>query len=590
MPSDKYLEIYSDSFPYIFMKHKDIPLKTYDISILRYDIYLPKDGAPLAVKDIPSLRLTALVRGSVQNSPREFFRILTYCADRKDVPYKIFSPKSWIQLSHAMTSDHSSWETPDPGYWTSQGYIIIRGDDCGAGQSPGELDTMSRGSSEAFFDVVEWCVDQEWSSRKVGLLGISYYDGTKWRVAARRQKGLAAIIPWEGMSDYHRDRVRHGDILSDKFIKFWWENAVEKNQYGKPGRAAQGWGFDTLDGDLDEATLIANRRNQMEDTEKHRYLDEEYFSSRNFDVQDIEVPLLSVANWGGILLHLRGNVLGWMRASSQHKFLHFIVGRHDLPFYYDHSAKLQKSFLDAFLKGDDYDGWKTGHQPRVRLTLRQGDCGVDDPLRELSFPTRGEDDWPLPDTRYTKFFLTAENELSETAKDVKRVFSYDALSGEPLQFRYTADTTVELTGDVLANLSVSIDRKDENVPRDMDLFLALRKLAKDGSEVFYTVTIGDPVPLVEGWHRVSLYCASDVQEVKAGVIYEVEVEIWPTKVVLEDRETLVLEVAGHDAQGAGIFSHSDSEDQKTKHMDGANNVHVGNKDSWLLLPTIPDRR
>lgn len=80
---------------------------------------------------------------------------------------------------------------------------------------------MSRGTSEAFFDVVEWASEQSWSSGKVGLLGISYYAGSQWRVAARQPKGLAAMIPWEGMSDYYRDRCRHGGILSNAFIRFW---------------------------------------------------------------------------------------------------------------------------------------------------------------------------------------------------------------------------------------------------------------------------------------------------------------------------------------------------------------------------------
>jgi predicted acyl esterase len=69
-----------------------------------------------------------------------------------------------------------------------------------------------------FFQVVEWAAEQSWSNGKVGLLGISYYTGSQWRVAARRLKGLAAIVPWEGMSDYYRDRVRNGGILSDKFL------------------------------------------------------------------------------------------------------------------------------------------------------------------------------------------------------------------------------------------------------------------------------------------------------------------------------------------------------------------------------------
>ena len=122
-------------------------------------------------------------------------------------------------------------------------------------------------------------------------------------------------------------------------------------------------------------------------------------------------------------------MLGWMKASSNHKFLHFIVGRHDLPFYYQHSAELQKSFFDAFLKNDDYGGWKSGKQPRVRLTLRKGDCGVDDPERELAFPLRGEVDWPIPDTKYTKFFLTAGGGLSEKADPESSSFTYDALNG-----------------------------------------------------------------------------------------------------------------------------------------------------------------
>lgn len=79
--------------------------------------------------------------------------------------------------------------------------------------------------------------------------------------------------------------------------EFWWENAVQPNQYGKPGRKARDWGVDTLEGDLDEETLQENRRNQMLDTATHRFRDEEYYKSRDFDASDIEVPLLSVANW-----------------------------------------------------------------------------------------------------------------------------------------------------------------------------------------------------------------------------------------------------------------------------------------------------
>ena len=60
---------------------------------------------------------------------------------------------------------------------------------------------------------------------------------------------------------------------------------------------------------------------------KYRFRDEDYYSSKNFDLADVKVPLLSVANWGGILLHLRGNVQGYLRAGSELKYLRFITGR-----------------------------------------------------------------------------------------------------------------------------------------------------------------------------------------------------------------------------------------------------------------------
>jgi len=64
----------------------------------------------------------------------------------------------------------------------------VRADERGAGQSPRLLDNMSRGTIEAFFGVVEWASEQAWSSGRVGIIGISYYAGTQWRVAVRKSK------------------------------------------------------------------------------------------------------------------------------------------------------------------------------------------------------------------------------------------------------------------------------------------------------------------------------------------------------------------------------------------------------------------
>ena len=173
-----------------------------------------------------------------------------------------FHPKSYSEVNPEHKSKYAAWETPEPVFWVKHGYAVVRADERGFGQSPGIMDSMSRGTSEAFYHLVEWAASQPWSSGKVGLLGVSYYAGSQWRVAARRPKGLAAIVPWEGMSDYYRDRCRHGGILSNGFIKFWWDRQVITNQYGRPGRAAAGWGEDTIEGDLPPEELQANRCDQ----------------------------------------------------------------------------------------------------------------------------------------------------------------------------------------------------------------------------------------------------------------------------------------------------------------------------------------
>lgn len=441
---------------------------------------------------------------------------------------------------------------------------------------------MSRGTSEAFFDAVEWAADQPWSSGKVGLLGISYYAGSQWRVAALQPRGLSAIIPWEGMSDYYRDRCRHGGILSDGFIKFWWNRQVVTNQYGLAGRKARNWGPDTIEGDLSEEELLKNRNDQNIDNANNKFRDQPYYASKEYNLDDIQVPLLSVANWGGILLHLRGNVEGYTHAGSKFKYLRFITGRHDLPFYYHDEVEIQRSFLDAFLLGDDREGWSVeGKLPAVDMVLRKGDPGFNDAEAERKFPRRTESEWPLARTKYTPYYLAPDHVLTTEKPAISRnqKVTYRALGNleKPQLVQFTTppvEAETEITGHIVAHLNVSASADvGGTLPSDIDLFLTLRHISAEGKEVFYTGTAGDPVPLCKGWLRVSMrktnvehpkhrpylpyrdYFSTDVLPVLPGEIYAVDAEVWPTNVVLAKGAKLVLEVSSGDTQGSGLFCH-----------------------------------
>ncbi|OJJ47360.1 hypothetical protein ASPZODRAFT_65336 [Penicilliopsis zonata CBS 506.65] len=577
---------------YIYEENVSIPLSD---GLIRCNVYRPQNQ---------------------QQSPA----IVTYGPYGKDIHYKDFHLQSYSEVDEEHHSEHSAWETPDPGFWTAHGYAVVRADERGTGQSPGLLDTMSRDTSESFAQVVEWAAAQPWCTGKVGLLGISYYAGTQWRVAARQPRGLACMIPWEGMSDYYRDRCRHGGILSNGFIRFWWDRQIVRNQYRRERdkTVAEHSSNPAEDADADsENTLRKNRRDQNEDNRVNRFRDDAYYAEREYNLEDVRVPLLSVANWGGIMLHLRGNVQGFMHARSPLKYLRFIAGRHDLPFYYHSEVHdVQLSFLDAFLKGDDRGGWTTGTAPRVNLLLRKGTVGFNDPVAERVFARRAETEWPIGRTVYQKYFLTSEKKLSPAPPPPSGLpvgrdkISYRALGNltTPHAVQFISEAfaeETEITGHPVARLNVSVTPDTGGpLPSEIDLFLTLRHLDPSGNEVFYTGTAGDPVPLTKGWLRVSLrkvnhqhrrhrdylphrdYFACDVLPVLPGEIYPVDVEIWPTNVVVEAGGKIVLEVSSGDTQGCGNFQHNDPTDRSKDKLQGMNHIHL-EYENYVVLPVIP---
>jgi predicted acyl esterase len=335
-------------------------------------------------------------------------------------------------------------------------------------------------------------------------------------------------------------------------------------------------------------------------------------------LSDIEVPLLSVGNWGGILLHLRGNIEGYMNASSKQKYLRLITGRHDLPFYTAECVAMQKSFLDAFLKDIDTEGWVSGRPPRVGYKNRIGDVGYNNAAAETTYPTRYHQAWPIPETQYQKFFLTPTGGLSEDSKSISDddvLLSYPALGSlrSPQLVQFTSEpfsVQREFTGHVVAHLNVSVASgpalSGSISPSDLDLFVTVRHLDPRGKEIFYTGTVGDPVPVTKGWLRCSLrsvnashprhapwhphreYRSIDHSPLVENQIYEVDVEVWPTNVVFQAGDKMVLEVSSGDTQGAGLFEHNSRTDRDPSIFAGLNRIHFGSsRSNWLLMPWVP---
>ena len=118
-------------------------------------------------------------------------------------------------------SEWTSWEAPDPVFWASQGYAVVNADLRGGGKSDGVADLFSDQEAQDYYDLIEWAGTQSWSSGRVGLDGVSYLAISQYKVAALRPPHLAAICPWEGLSDLYRDFARPGGVREDGFSVLW---------------------------------------------------------------------------------------------------------------------------------------------------------------------------------------------------------------------------------------------------------------------------------------------------------------------------------------------------------------------------------
>ena len=109
------------------------------------------------------------------------------------------------------------------------------------------------------------------------------------------------------------------------------------------------------------------------------------------------------------------------------------MGRHDLPFYYPEEVELQRSFLDAFLKGDDRVGWSvSGKVPPVDLVLRTGNPGFNNAAKEKAFPRRVETEWPIARTKYINYYLTPSGLISDIDHKEEGIITYKAPAYSPI--------------------------------------------------------------------------------------------------------------------------------------------------------------
>lgn len=538
------------------------------------------------------------------------FPVLMSCGPyAKGLHFSEGFPMQWKGLTsdypevlRGSTGRYANWETVDPERWVPFGYVCIRVDSRGAGRSPGFIDCWSSREIEDFAECIEWAGAQPWSNGKIGLAGVSYYASTQWQVAARRPRHLAAICPFEGYTDMYRDACRHGGILNT-FLMNWYPNQIANVQNGLGSRARinPNTGVSIAGPDeLSDDELRANRRDIPGKLLSEELITDSYYRERTPDLAEIEVPVLSCGNWGGHGVHLRGNVQGWLGAGSRQKWMELHGREHWTEFYTDYGVALQKRFFDHFLKGED-NGWDK--QPPISMLVRHVD----------RFVQRAEQEWPLARTQWTRSYLDATSfQLTSESPSVEAQARIDGLDGKVNFSTAPFEQETEVTGPLAATLHVSTTAKD------VDLFLTVRAYDTAGKEHLIIAASELNAPMAQGWLRAShrkldpvkskpwqpVLVHDELQFLEPGVIYELQIEIWPMSLVFPKGWRLVLTVGSTDFQhdlpgpwpeiygkpmrGSSVLLHDHPEDRTPERFGGEITIHTGGAHpSFLLLPVVP---
>ena len=192
--------------------------------------------------------------------------------------------------------------------------------------------------------------------------------------------------------------------------------------------------------------------------------------------------------------------------------------------------------------------------------------------------------------------------------------TFDALGDGVTFLTEPMPHATEITGPLAAKLQISSSTEDA------DLFLVFRVFAPDMKEVVFQGALDPHTAIGQGWLRAShrkldkklalpfrpYHTHDEKQPLKPGQVYEVEIEIIPTCIVVPKGYRVGLSVRGCDYvypggsggklsnmknefTGNGPFLHDDPRDRPVAVYGGKTTLHLGGgRDNFVLVPIIPD--
>ena len=504
-------------------------------------------------------------------------------------------------------------EAGDTHFLVSRGYVHVIGSPRGVGKSDG-------GGSREWdsYDLIEWIATQPWCDGNVGMVGISGFGAEQFHVAKQQPPHLKAIFPFDPRGAYgvlggFREEYPGGVLHMFRYLVGHF-SAMHQHR-GAPGPLPEPkesyWQEAMRNADYrmypNVFNLLAQKGQHMPpyfDLLVEPYDKEEVVERSEAEFSKIKIPFYTGSGWYGYTYktHLNGAQSYFANLDAPKKLMLTGPAHLERPFHSFHQEILK--WYDHWLKGID-----TGimREPPVKYWV----------MGENNW--RCADDWPLPETEWTKIYLRSWERLATekfTHASADEFVPPDAfLQMPPTQtnfvqkLRYLSDPLpqdVLIAGPSVLNLYAEIDQDDTNwivILKDVGPDVSVMSVREGERELPKNLPERE---VTRGWLKAS-HRALDPERSKPwkpwhpltraarkpvvpGDINEYAIEIMATANLFRKGHRICLEITSLDLP-TGVAGATNAE-YVPYHICSSKTVvhkvyHDAKRPSHLLLPVIP---
>jgi putative CocE/NonD family hydrolase len=464
---------------------------------------------------------------------------------------------------------NGAYASLEVGYkWAKLGYVYVHQDVRGRYDSEGKFYTYTAELADGY-DAQQWAGSQDWSSGKVGTLGLSYMASVQWLSAHLRAPSLTAMIPMFTPFNYYKDVAFTGGAFA-LASRIGWGTKMGGRTLQLPPydweRMLMHLPLKTMDKAL--GVTLSHWQDWIAHPSYDTYWQEVDVEAR---IPEIQTPSFNIGGWYDIFLN--GTLTSYEGMRKHGRTLEARQGQKLMIGPWPHGLNvstelgeldfgpdslvdmdgLHKRWFEHWLKGDD-----TGFmdEPPVRIFV----------MGENQW--RSENEWPLARTQYQKYYFHSQGKANTATGDGKLSTRKPKRKGKTSHYQYDPENPVPTHGGAMMFKTEPAGPFDqaEIEQREDVLVFSTEKLKKEievtgpvkvtlyaassALDTDFTAKLVDVHPngkaynLVDGIIRARYRKSFETPELlEAGKIYQYTIDLWATSNVFKQGHRIRVDIS-----------------------------------------------